>query len=348
MIEQQPPQPEEYYHAKRFAAFVLAPIYALLVLGLFLVPIIKILGLQDNWAEIILGYIPNSTKGAVLAMAIVGLFLSYPKAVRSLNREKNMPLPGMTWIRNPLHSEYYEAQVPTENVNELVLEGKKLKKEKQQLEEYIDVYKILGNTYLRTITNTDKIQRSLRNRLLQNPDTFNLEDFLDEVATEICCSMVDDASDKSCSIMIIEGGELRIWGQSRIEPDSRKTTSFQRGIGFAGSIWDKGHYEIVGNVNEDPRFHRRSGIHYYNSIIGVPIIIWGDITGVICVQSEKLNGFTPNDAGIIQSFAEIVIMGLTLNLLLRRWQETYLIQPNTYSDWGGEDNDNTYSGEEGS
>lgn len=316
-------QPNAEDRLKKIGAWIFGPVYYYLLLALIAITITTALGLTDQWADNIFNICPHSSKGVIVLMAVAGLLLGLPRTVTSLNSQRSVPLPGLTWMNNPLYSEYYQTRSPSLNVKELIAEGDALKQEQNECSRLLEYSDIIGDAQNRAILNVQKLHRSLRNRLFEIRDSkdvnVDIRDMLNEIAVEICSTLIDDTADKSCSIMLVEGNELKIWGQNRIEPDSIKPTSFIRGVGFAGSIWLKAEAEILGDINTDPRFGRQP--KYYGAIIGVPIVLWKEVIGVICVQSKKNNSFSPPDAGIIGNFSELIILILTMHQVISSRQE---------------------------
>ncbi|WP_227938318.1 GAF domain-containing protein [Alkalihalobacillus deserti] len=101
------------------------------------------------------------------------------------------------------------------------------------------------------------------------------KDYIDEmiknVLSECITILTKDQSDKSVVLFEIrEDSKLHIREYIRIGASSSRTRLFEKGQGFAGSVWNSGKSEIVSNVAEDDRFQKKqNGRYSFLSIMGM-------------------------------------------------------------------------------
>jgi hypothetical protein len=129
-------------------------------------------------------------------------------------------------------------------------------------------------------------------------------EMLNNILSESLTCLEKDHSDKSVSLFRVYGEELRIDHYIRISALSARNLRLRKGEGFAGRVWEQGETQYLPDISANPSF---GGLlkpnDDYKSIVGIPIRVNGDILGVLCVQSEILNGFSPQDLRTLRFYA---------------------------------------------
>jgi putative nucleotidyltransferase with HDIG domain len=74
-----------------------------------------------------------------------------------------------------------------------------------------------------------------------------------------------------------------------------------RGQGISGSVFDKGRSEIVADVSRDPRYI--AGAREGRSEMAAPMMIEGEVIGMLDAESPNVGGFDDEDLEVFESFA---------------------------------------------
>jgi GAF domain-containing protein/HAMP domain-containing protein len=80
--------------------------------------------------------------------------------------------------------------------------------------------------------------------------------------------------------------------------------------GIVGYVADTGEPRIALDVGDDAVFFNNPDLPRTRSEIGVPLIIQGEVIGVLDVQSEKSAAFTEEDASILSTLADQISIAL--------------------------------------
>ena len=140
-------------------------------------------------------------------------------------------------------------------------------------------------------------------------------ELMKEFANAIKKVTLDNKADKSSSIMIINPAcnYMEIVGSNGLEHASLART-FERGQGFAGSVWETKAPQICGDVLSDRRFRQEgcSPTGPYRSIIGIPILDHSnDIVGAFFVQCHRVDSFAlDEDILLLSPFARLLALAL--------------------------------------
>ena len=302
------------YYVKRIFAAIIAPLF----LWFFSMAIVSTITLSVgglNWAK-------NVIKGLsfadhpllaifVILLAFFGLFYIIPNAAGWLNSSTTVPFPGFSFMPNPLFSEEYKARHPFPNTKVALKNYESVSNKAKQLEEISIKMNALHQKTATTILNINRLQQSLNRMVGEETIVHETNLFLNDVASEICTSVMDGESNKSCSIMLVRENSLFIAGYARVRSESRRDNRFPKGSGFAGTVWRNGQPDICNDVEKDGRFNGKPN-RAYKSIIGVPIYDMGNIIGIICVQDSKKDAFVEDDIVLIQSYTEVINLFLTI------------------------------------
>ncbi|MCP4606064.1 MAG: GAF domain-containing protein, partial [Proteobacteria bacterium] len=115
-------------------------------------------------------------------------------------------------------------------------------------------------------------------------------------------------------LIMVEGvGEV---GQQLKEKGHR----LQAGRGIVGTTASTGEYFLSNNVNEVLNFVRNPLLPDTNSELAVPLRKGDQMLGVLDIQSEELNRFTPEDVALMQSLANQIAPAIDNARLLTETQ----------------------------
>lgn len=103
----------------------------------------------------------------------------------------------------------------------------------------------------------------------------------------------------TCSIMLRDdvSGELRIRSALGLDEDIVRTTHIRPGDQISGWVVLEGKPVLIENIENDPRFARKSFSQYNTkSLLSVPLKIGDTVAGVLNLNNKKsAEPFTPND-----------------------------------------------------
>jgi putative methionine-R-sulfoxide reductase with GAF domain len=129
-------------------------------------------------------------------------------------------------------------------------------------------------------------------------------EMLNNILSECLTCLEKDHSDKSVALFKVNDDELRIEHYIRLAARSARDVRFKKGEGFAGMIWDKGEVQYIPDIsNAGSFFGSLKPSEDYNSIVGIPIRVNSDVLGVLCVQSEIIDGFSAQDLRTLRFYA---------------------------------------------
>jgi hypothetical protein len=140
-------------------------------------------------------------------------------------------------------------------------------------------------------------------------DKYPLPEVLKDTLSESITVLERDMSDKSISLFQVQGDLLVIRDGIRINAESKEKRAFKKGEGFAGSVWKEGKPSYDNNIkyDDDARFNQfeQPLRQRFKSIMGLPLKVDGTILGVLCIQSEEEEGFTPDDLRALEFYANL-------------------------------------------
>jgi hypothetical protein len=164
----------------------------------------------------------------------------------------------------------------------------------------------ISDIFVRHHINANRLLSSLLNLWQERKKDWLLE-FCNNVLDECVTTLTKDRADKSSSIFFVdEYNILKMYAYNRVDFNSSRERAFNKGDGFAGSIWENETPEIIQGISNDPRFQGEfSPNHRYDSILGYPIKIGKDVIGVLCVSSESEDGLNEDDLIMVEFYAGI-------------------------------------------
>lgn len=84
----------------------------------------------------------------------------------------------------------------------------------------------------------------------------------------------------------------------------------RRGRGVCGTAWAEGHTQVVPDVEQFPGHIACSSLS--RSEIVVPLIVQGEVVGVLDIDSDQLNQFDETDRHYLEQVAQLITQ--TVNL----------------------------------
>ena len=155
---------------------------------------------------------------------------------------------------------------------------------------------------LTTILDLDELLRYVVNRIQKEFDFYHTHIYLIDEETE--------------DLVMVEGsGEV---GQQLKARGHR----LQAGQGIVGTVASTNEHFLSNNVNEVLNFVRNPLLPDTNSELAVPLRKGEQVLGVLDIQSEKLNYFTPADVALMQSIANQTAIAIDNARLLAESQTT--------------------------
>ncbi|MEA1960980.1 MAG: GAF domain-containing protein [Bacillota bacterium] len=200
-----------------------------------------------------------------------------------------------------------------EDLKQLIQE---LNTENENTQTVIDQCNNLADIFIRHHNNASRLVRSSLQLWMEGQVEW-LREFCNNVLDECVTTLTLDRADKSSSIYFIQDDHLIMYAYNRIEFSSVRGRKFKKDEGFAGTIWSEGEPKIIHDVNQHPLF---SGFfvpqHDYGSILGYPIKLGNCVIGVLCIESEQINGFSEDDLVMVGFYADICGLAYYCNNLV--------------------------------
>ncbi len=129
-------------------------------------------------------------------------------------------------------------------------------------------------------------------------------EMMNNILSEAISCLEKDHSDKSVALFKAYDDELRIEHHIRLAARSARSVRLKKGDGFAGKVMESGDVIYIPDVSKSPElFGAIKPSDDYRSIVGLPIRVNGDALGVLCVQSEVVDGFTDQDIRTLRFYA---------------------------------------------
>ncbi len=198
--------------------------------------------------------------------------------------------------------------MPSSNIHIAEETLRVLKKEKELLEEKIDTLEKKLDDYDLLLKEYDNIiDQNKQLSLLIEINTF-ITNSLEkkEVLLRILNQVKKLVNCQTCSILLVdpEINMLR-FAYLGIEEESEvlKDTKLRMGEGVAGIVWQNGTPLLINDASNDPRFSNRADKQaqtFTNSLIAVPLIVDGEIIGVVEAINKIEDEFTNFDLQIMQ------------------------------------------------
>jgi GAF domain-containing protein len=132
-------------------------------------------------------------------------------------------------------------------------------------------------------------------------------------------------------ILLVENEELAFAAAFSLDMEKLRSIKIRKGVGIAGFVRDRGTPVIVHDAAEHPNFSplldKETGF-VTKSILSVPIISQGRITGVMEVLNKTHGSFDESDEKMLQSIATAVSVAMeNAQLYQDALQTTRKVQP---------------------
>ncbi|MFL0364606.1 GAF domain-containing protein [Pseudobacillus sp. 179-B 2D1 NHS] len=219
-----------------------------------------------------------------------------------------------------LHTEYKTNKA-------LLKQSQKINLELQEiLEQFYSKVRVL----LRHNENSNRLLKSLNYLYSQSEENGYIKRLLRATLNECITILEKDQSDKSISLFKVQGEDLKIIESVRINAESVDKRVFKKGEGFAGYVWENEKSEIVNVIEEDDERFDDQGVAAtpIGSIMGIPLTVDEQIIGVLCLQSETIEGFSEADLRTVEFYARLCTFLILHDKII-----------NKESVWGGNQDD---------
>lgn len=104
-------------------------------------------------------------------------------------------------------------------------------------------------------------------------------------------------------------------------------------IGIVGYVADAGKPRIALDVGADSAFFNNPDLPNTHSEMALPLVVRGEVIGVLDVQSEKHGAFTDNDANVLSTLADQVAIAIDNARLFERTQQALEEAQSMYSQY---------------
>ena len=263
---------------------------------------------------------PKQNANRFNVLAVAGAFYLMGKLTINLggfwrSNSKNEIGTAVTNFPNPFYDPSYSKgplrlQVKYQEISSRYKVNRILLKRSEEL--INELKKTLGifdskiRVLLRHHDNTNRLIKSLNFLSKENNENFQSQ-MLGHILAECMTILEKDQSDKTITLFQVIGERLVIKDSVRINAESVAKRSFEKGTGFAGSIWSKGEAEIVNKIDRDDSRFKDGGLAAtpIGSILGFPLKVEDDILGVLCLQSEAEDGFNEADLRAVEFYARM-------------------------------------------
>lgn len=253
-------------------------------------------------------------------LAFVGIAYFLWKLVVSLGghwrtSSKNEIGTAVTNFPNPFYDpSYSKGPLVLQNKYRTVLtqykvNRKLLERNKEKVDELVQTlggFESKIRVLLRHHDNTNRLIKSL-NYLTKKDEGLVETQMIGHILAECMTVLEKDQSDKTITLFQVSGEKLTIKESVRINAESVFKRSFDKGEGFAGSVWESGIATIVNSIEDDDQRFTDGGLAAtpIGSILGFPLKVEEDIYGVLCLQSEAADGFNEADLRAIEFYARM-------------------------------------------
>lgn len=128
---------------------------------------------------------------------------------------------------------------------------------------------------------------------------------LDRITEIIAADMVAEV----CSVYVRRPGEvLELFATQGLNPDAVHRTRLKFGEGLIGEIAAQARPFALADAQEHPNFAYRpeTGEEIYHSLMGVPVLRGGRVTGVVAVQNRTRRHYTEEEVETLQTVAMVL------------------------------------------
>jgi len=133
----------------------------------------------------------------------------------------------------------------------------------------------------------------------------NAQQRLDNIVKIIAADMVAEV----CSIYVRRPGDvLELFATQGLKPSAVHNTRLQVGEGIIGDIADKARPFSLPEAQDHPNFAYRpeTGEEIYHSLMGVPVLHGGRVSGVVAVQNRTQRNYSDEEVETLQTVAMVL------------------------------------------
>ncbi|AGA60096.1 GAF domain-containing protein (plasmid) [Thermobacillus composti KWC4] len=269
--------------------------------------------------------LPDSWKGTISAWSLLEytglafLIVYFTRMIGDIWRSRSEDLKlGFTDLPNPFYDENF-VKAPhrlQKEIRALQDELEQARKEGERTAAYLRAVNQRAEFYERKMEEMNKkltvFTRHHENaRRLLGSAAYLLyigeewrSEMLNNILSECLTCLEKDHSDKSAALFKVYGEELRIEHYIRLSARSARSVRLKKGEGFAGKVWEAGEAQYIPDIQSaNEYFGAIKPSDDYRSIVGIPIRANGEVLGVLCVQSEVVDGFTKQDLRTLRFYA---------------------------------------------
>jgi len=153
-----------------------------------------------------------------------------------------------------------------------------------------------------SVSGTRRLLRRLRDIMAGSGTA---QERLDRIVRVVAAEMVAEV----CSAYVMRAGEvLELFATEGLRPEAVHRTRLRVGEGLVGVIAATARPLALADAQAHPNFAYRpeTGEEIFHSLMGVPILRSGRVSGVLVVQNRTLRHYTEDEIEVLQTIAMIV------------------------------------------
>ncbi len=191
-------------------------------------------------------------------------------------------------------------------VGQLVVQGNGMTAPDETTEEFLRLIAVYAGGLLARARLSDALKRRVKELTVLYEVGRSLSSTLDldRILGLIVDGVVGLTGCQACSIMLLEGGVLRIRKARGLPEEVVRTAARPLGEGIAGRVAQSGEPLFVRDVNREMGGVANRGARYrFPSLICVPLKARGRVIGVLSANDKASGDFTPEDFNLVTVFA---------------------------------------------
>lgn len=148
--------------------------------------------------------------------------------------------------------------------------------------------------------------------------------YLEDILKLIVTVTAETMDSKICSLMLLDKDkkELQVRATQAISEAYIKKPPVKMGAGIAGRVAQSGKPIIVRDVKKDERYVNQDIAKKEKlcSLLSVPLLIKGRVTGVLNLYTSKIHNFTPTEVAVLTTVANQAALAIRNAELMVRSQ----------------------------
>jgi putative methionine-R-sulfoxide reductase with GAF domain len=311
IIQRRTPSPKGYGFWNYIKLYLFSLLFTLLVLFAVLTSLESGLKLLDRDIKALMLF-------QYLTVFLFVAYLTGRVAIKWRSRKEDLKL-GITELKNPFYDESFIASNDElkQKITDLKIELEKITLQRDNASDLLKTFRTVAssqatdlknlkeklNVFLRHHDNSSRFLGSASYLLSLQKENWRKET-LNNILSECLTCLEKNTPDKSVSLFKVYEDELRIEHYLRISAQSAHTLRLKKGEGFAGGVWVSAEPRYIEDITKAKEFEGDyMAQDSYKSILGIPIIVNNEVLGVLCIQSEFLDGFIKGDLQTLQFYA---------------------------------------------